>query len=170
MVQVPINKLSKTVEVDFDSLPDNAKEYVITYGLKQVLNDSHSAYRMAKPEEEAEGTVFDNVEEFQEAVQEVIDAKVEALMDGSVTIRTGVSRAPVDPVGKEAYRLAQGKVKDMLKNAGYKLRDLPKGKLGDMTQEHLDKNSEHYRKLAERNLSAVQEIDINLDLDEIMAA
>lgn len=32
-------KVVKTLDVDFDAMPDNAKAYVIEYGLKQILND-----------------------------------------------------------------------------------------------------------------------------------
>lgn len=38
-----IRKANKSIDVDFDNLPDHVKAHIVEYGLKQKFNDVHSA-------------------------------------------------------------------------------------------------------------------------------
>lgn len=73
---INVNKLNESVAVDFEALPDNAKQYVIEYGLKQIVNDSHSGIKD------------------KEEVKAVIERKLQALAEGNITIRRGGSSNP----------------------------------------------------------------------------
>lgn len=42
-INVHIKKCGKSVEVEWDSLPENVQEFIKDYGLRQILNDCHSS-------------------------------------------------------------------------------------------------------------------------------
>jgi hypothetical protein len=59
-LKIPLAKARTSLEVDFDALPPAAQEYVIRYGLTQVLNDAHSTVNAAShpdPEARAEAAL-----------------------------------------------------------------------------------------------------------------
>lgn len=63
------------------------------------------------------------------------------------------SRAPVDPVGNEAHKLAKTAVQAALRNKGIELKTFPVAQLDDLVGKLLAKNPA-YREEAERRISA----------------
>ena len=41
-LNIAINKASTSIKVEFDDLPDHVQQFVVEYGLRQILNDCHS--------------------------------------------------------------------------------------------------------------------------------
>lgn len=78
MTNILISKANQTLEVDWDAMPDNAKAFIIEYGLKQKLNDATSSIK--KDEENAAALAL--------AASENV---LEALMKGNITVRSGKS-------------------------------------------------------------------------------
>ena len=93
MLNIFIKKLDKTLEIDFDTLPEATKSYVINYGLKQTLNDSIAGATKA----EAEG---------------LLAARLDALLAG-----TCGQRAVGGGIG-ELERIAKSIVKKLFKSKG----------------------------------------------------
>ena len=91
MIEIQVKKAEQAYEFDFVNLPEAAKEFVIEYGLRQIMNDSVSS---AKTQAEAEG---------------MAGKKYDALLSG--TLRAVRSATPADPIGAEAQAIAKGIVK-----------------------------------------------------------
>lgn len=149
---IRIAKTNQTLEIDFKTLPEATKQYVIQYGLKQCLNDAHSAF---KDVAEAKGQV---------------EAKLEALQNGSVTLRATAER--VDPIVKEVneklinlvVQSAKIRRKDLLaslKVKGLTIRDfIMKQNGGEATIAKFTKEAEAARK-------KLASFDFEIDVSEI---
>lgn len=68
---VHIAKLGFDIEVDYDNFPEKSKEFIIDYGLKQLINDSHSGIN----------------KEDVEAIQTAIQNKVAQMEEGLLGVR-----------------------------------------------------------------------------------
>lgn len=66
-------------------------------------------------------------------------------------------RAPADPVGKEAYRMARAKIKEAVIAKGYKLDSVSKERMDGLIKQLLEKNPA-IREEAERRVNATAEI------------
>lgn len=78
MIIVNIAKASKSLSVDWDAMPDNAKQHLIEYGLRQKLNDAGSQFTTkALGEKDAGDKAF--------AAAQVT---LEALMAGEMSVRS----------------------------------------------------------------------------------
>lgn len=77
-MKIYISKADAFLEVDFDAMPENAKAFIIEYGLKQKLNDKG-----------ASATVKDlgPVEAGKQAFA-MAETSLEALMAGRISVRT----------------------------------------------------------------------------------
>lgn len=71
----------------------------------------------------------------------------------------GGVRAPADPVGKEAHKIALAKVKEALKKNGYKIDSVPKEKINEFVQSVLTKYPE-IRAEAERRIQATAAVAV----------
>ncbi len=75
---------------------------------------------------------------------------------------------PVDPVGKEAHKIAKSMVTEALQKKGIKIKDLPEGKLESLIEDLLAKNPA-IREEAERRVEATKAATVDLfdslDLD-----
>lgn len=109
-MEVLIGKTGQTVSVDFDSLPDNAKAYIVHYGFKQALNDAHSAFTIGKGDCTAE------------MIMEIVGEKLQAIVSGELNVRSGGRIG--DPVRAEAIGEAEKIVKNAVRKAGKKLADV----------------------------------------------
>ena len=76
-----IAKADKTISVDFDAMPENAKRFLIEYGLRQKLNDAGSSATVKElGKEEAGNQAF-----------AMAEASLAALMQGDVSVRRSAS-------------------------------------------------------------------------------
>jgi len=90
-----IAKTGRTIEVDFDALPDVSKEYLIKYGLKQCFNDCHSSVKVG-----GEDDWMDKANAF-------VDIKLEKLESGELRREANA----FTPLERELEKLAYLHVK-----------------------------------------------------------
>ncbi len=110
MFKVEIAK-GKVIEVNFDAMPQNAKDYIIAYGLKQKLNDAGAS--ITKDEvPEAEERLAQKV-----AVAEVA---LKALLSGDITTRQGAAAQTLEE--REASKWLKAKYKEIFKE---KIGEMP---------------------------------------------
>lgn len=84
---IKIAKINRSESIDFDALPQKSKDFVVNYGLKQLLNDSIVS---GESDEERNG---------------LLDKKLDKLLEGTLDIRE--STRETDPLAKEITRLAE---------------------------------------------------------------
>jgi hypothetical protein len=77
---ITVSKTNQQFNIDFEALPKASQDYVIQYGLKQCLNDCHSAFKDV------------------DHAKAQVEMKVEALRSGTVSLRAIGER--IDPVTK----------------------------------------------------------------------
>ena len=143
MTNVTIAKTGQAVEVDFAALPANSQEFVINYGLRQILNDCHSSVTRAG----WEGTS----EEFAEAIMSAVNAKLSALSTGDLTTRRG-SGQPADPVEREALKIAREELTAAVKAKGKRIKQIEN--FDELVKAHADKNEERLMKEARARIKA----------------
>ena len=98
---ITIHKIDKTIDVDFDNLPTNVQDYIISYGLTQSLNDAVAG--IAKPGERA--SIHErNV--FTDDVIDKVNKRLEAFNAGRVPSGGGGKR--LSPVEVEFRKLVEG--------------------------------------------------------------
>lgn len=97
-----------TLSVDWDKMPDNAKQHLIYIGARNVLMDSHAGISTNEPDYAAKA-------------QAVAEKKLTALMAGEVRVQ---STREGDPVKAEAIRIATDRIKAALRKAGRKVSDV----------------------------------------------
>ena len=99
-MDISIHKVNETVAVDFDSLPENVKRYIIDYGLTQSLNDAAAGIR---------NPGADASEKDKKAFRDDTMAKVEARLDGFLAGRVpaGGGGKRLDPVEVEFRKLVE---------------------------------------------------------------
>lgn len=95
-MQITIGKTGTTREVDFDAFAPNVRDYVIQYGLTQILNDAHSSVTATSEPDETKRHA---------AVEAMVDKKLAAMSAGKVQARVGGVR---DPVKSRAIKIAMG--------------------------------------------------------------
>lgn len=104
-MQITITNVSREfgkagmLDVKLEEMPTAALEYILAYGLKQVLTDAHSS---AKTPDEAKA---------------LTEKKLAALMRGEVRMQ---SSRTSDPVLAEAKRLAKAAIEAAMKAKGIK--------------------------------------------------
>ena len=85
-MKVYISKAQKSIEVSWEAMPENAKEFIISYGLRQKLNDAgSSATKKGLGTDEAGAQAF--------ALAENVLA---SLMNGEVTVRSAASNQSLE--------------------------------------------------------------------------
>lgn len=105
---IVINTLGADHSIDWDALPQASKDFVVHYGLKQLLADSHVSGKSA---DEKEG---------------LLNKKLDKLLEGTLAIRDGGTRTG-DPVARELTKLATAKVDaHITKKLGKKVKDVSK--------------------------------------------
>lgn len=98
----------RTVEINWSYLPKASQDFVINYGLKQLLADSHVA---GKTPEEKSG---------------LLDKKLDKLRNGTLSVRESSGREG-DPVARELTKLATIAVhKHITEKLGHKVKDVSK--------------------------------------------
>jgi hypothetical protein len=87
MHTINVNKIARSVEIDFDALPEASKAFVVNYGLKQLLNDS-----IVSGEDDGERNGL-------------LDKKLDKLREGTLDIRE--SNRETNPLAREVTRRAE---------------------------------------------------------------
>lgn len=146
-VEISLGKAG-SIAVDMGKLEQHpaVMEYIVQYGLKQMLNDVHASEKdvAAKPG--------------------LSQKKLDSLYRGEVA----QSRASGgDPVAKEMRAMAEGDLKAKVKLAGKKFSDFDKTVWKTVVDKQLAANEEAYRKAAEQKL-AIKPKGLE-SVDDIMA-
>lgn len=132
----------RTVEIDWDALPAASKSFVINYGLKQLLADSHVSGKTA---DEKLG---------------LLDKKLDKLLEGTLSIRSGGTREG-DPVAKELTKLATAKVMNHItKKLGKKVKDISKEDMAALMAKA--RALPALIEQAKANVEALNELDVEL--------
>jgi hypothetical protein len=131
-MEIKIGKADRLVTVDYDALTQHVKDYVIRYGLTQILNDACSSVPKEKP-----------AEAFALATK-----KLAALQAGEVRTR----RDGGDEIEREAVRLALIRVKA---SATFK------GKSSKEQSEAARKYAPQFRDQARKNLDELPELSLD---------
>lgn len=158
-MQITINKTGTIVETgDF---PTNSREFIFNYGIRQILNDCHSSIKRAD---------FETDEQFAEAVNGAVNAKLKALESGDLTIRRASSE-PVDPVERVALRMSKEAIRGALKKAGITVKKIGEEKFTELAKAHLEKNGDSIRKLAKAEVKRQSDAaaSVEIDLSELTA-
>lgn len=105
-MEIFIAKADKSVTVDYDALPAVSQEYIINYGLRQVLND-------------AAASVAGDDKDVVAKTLALVNKRLDRILAGTVNIRESSGRT-ANPVQAEAIELALGTVRGEWKKAGRK--------------------------------------------------
>lgn len=90
---ITTRKTGATNAIDYKALPEVSQEFVIQYGLKQILNDCHSDLKQAD---------FETPEAFKKAVDDVVADKIANLQEGKLR----VNGERLDPIAKAMLDIA----------------------------------------------------------------
>ena len=144
-------KARKSVEHDFYDLPESSQAAIIRYGAMRFINDKLSGL---DPQEA--GEKFDEI--------------YLQLREGWVGRQGGGGRAAADPVEKEMASLARERIAAALRAKGIKQKDLPKGKMQELIQAMVEKDSDTLRPQAEKIVEMKnQKLDLGgIDLDDLV--
>lgn len=140
---IHVNKAEMDYAVQWDELSDKSKEYVISYGLKQSLNDSVAS-------------VKDDVT----LAQGISGKRFDAILNGTIGTRQGVTR---DPLSREIKAICAQRVAGFSKmDADHKNRLVDGIKLGrnEKTQAILTE--------AERRVETARTLEIDLTDEELV--
>lgn len=148
MITINIAKAGQSIAVDFDALPQAAKDYYIAYGVRQSLNDAVAGLKADD---------FDSEEAFKEAALIAATERADNIAAG--TIRSHGGRVS-DPVEAETMRLAVAAVSAAILNKGGKLKEYTMKQLREKASQHLDK----FRAQAKANVAARKDAAIEVEL------
>jgi hypothetical protein len=158
--EIHVRKADHSETLDFSQLPENVQQFVAEYGLRQILNDSVSG---VKDQEEA---------------QEKVQAKAQALREGTIKMSGGGGRAKSE-VDREAEEMLAGLLKQagvanltearkLAKDQGNAVRQLVAKRTGKRADRVGKQKAEQVlgqiRAKAEENVKARQ-VDVDLDLE-----
>ena len=168
-VSIPITKVKgATVDIDFNSLPDDVYKEMLYLGAKEYVN-SVKMSKIGAGLTKLEGT---ELEKAQAAVVAQAKANAEAMATGKdfkfhgAKSETKVSGA----VNTEAMRLAKNIVKDLMKKAGLKISHTPASEITAAAKQVLAANDDLY-KTAEDNLKKRAETPIKgIDIKALVKA
>lgn len=129
-MEIAIAKANTSLDVNVEGLEPNVLEYVIKYGLTQILNDAHSSVTPAsEPDDDARKA----------KALSLAEKKLAALVAGEVRshgTRTG------DPVMAEAIRLATQIVRNAIKASGKKLGNYSADQIRAAAVKYINSHSE----------------------------
>lgn len=161
IITVTIGKTGAAHEIDFAALPETSQQFIITYGLKQLLNDAHASItpKAYKPED------FDGLS-FAEAVNAAVEEKLNRLFEGTLAIRAG-TREPSDPRAKIIHQLAKDALREALKAKGLNFKAIGEEKVSELVAGLAAKNADAYGAEADRRLAAKASAGAEIDLSAL---
>lgn len=111
---IEVKKTGSSKQVDFDKFNQDVKDYIISYGLTQILNDAHSQYG-SNPDRK------NYTPDFEVLSNAAVDAKLEGMYNGVVrnNAAPGLNYAGKESglMFKRCAELSQHKVKDLRAHA-----------------------------------------------------
>jgi hypothetical protein len=108
-VNVPLGRNGKYGQmlVRIESFAEHIHEHVYSYGLRQILNDAM-----------ADKTDDDGAPLPTDQIVAKAQKRLDALYAGELRVRNGSTAEPIDPVEREAFRMAREKITEQFKNLG----------------------------------------------------
>lgn len=159
-MQVYIEKGAQSVEVSFEELPAISQTKVIEYGLKQLLNDACAPVKLRGADE-------GKIDGLRSEAMGLVAKRLDNLKAG--VLRSTRVAGGGDPVAREAFKIALGKVQ---KAKGF-LAWVAKNGLKVTDKAYTDKARELAKRLASRedivalaqaNVAAAAEIEVDVDI------
>lgn len=148
LVNIRIAKADRDIEFDLEALSLDVCTYLLTHGLKQMLNDTHA------------GVKADDPEAAQKAWSLAVK-KADALKAGQV--RSAGERT-ADPVKREALRMASETVLAKWKKAKDERKD--DAKAVRTAAKKLIAENGAYMAMAERRVEELKALGMDIDLDD----
>lgn len=108
-VTVPLGRNAKFghADVELGRFNETVNEHVYMYGLRQILNDAM-----------ADKTDEDNNPLPTAQIVAKAQKRLDALYAGELRVRNGSAAEPIDPVDREAFRMARDKITEQFKSLG----------------------------------------------------
>lgn len=125
-MDIRIKKADRTITVRWDDFNDEVRDYVIRYGMTQILNDCHSQLTKDKPDFSPEN------------VMALVEKKLAAMYAGDLRVKRGESDR--DPIGEMMIDIATNRIKAAARAKGVKLdKDDLKARVANYVRQHADK-------------------------------
>lgn len=136
VMRIPVTKSGGTVEIDTSAIPQDVYEAALAEGLKALVNKGMSKITL----KDLEGA---DLAKAKAAAQAKAEDNAKAILDGSIKLpgRKSRTKEPAE-VMAEARRLAKNLVKDELKKANIRLKDVASKDLTAWAKNVLDSNPE----------------------------
>lgn len=108
-VTVPLGRGGKygSIAVDQSRLNETVSQHIWDYGLRQILNDAM-----------ADKTDDDGAPLPTDQIVAKVEKRLAALYAGELRVRNGSAAEPLDPVEREAFRMAREKITEQFKSLG----------------------------------------------------
>lgn len=146
-IQFKSIKGQKTEEVRFGDLPLASQQAILRYGAGRFINDKTGGSDKTR-----------------EDAAKIFDDTIQQLRDGWIDRRGSGGSGPVDPVEKEARKLAQDRVRAAIKAKGYAMKQFPKEKISGLVDQMLEKHGKDLREKA-KQIVEMQSSTLDADLD-----
>lgn len=132
VISVTIAKISQSIDIDFDTMPDSSRDFIFNYGIRQYLNDAVAG------ESDADKGL------------EKVMARMAKLESGDLSARAGRES---DPIKVEMKALARNAVRNAIRKAGKKVSDY-EDQITTLIENYLSKHGESVRATAQANVAA----------------
>lgn len=147
-MDIRIKKADRSVAVDFGALPQVTQDFVVKYGLTQILNDCHSQLTKDSPD-------FS-----QENVMALVNKKLDALARGDLSRKRGEKTVSGDTVESMMFDIACEEIKAGLAKAGIKIKATD---LKERAKARVAGHADRLRAKAETRLAELAELADDID-------
>jgi len=153
MTKITINKTQEVIDVKFSELPEVTQEFIVSYGLRQILNDCHSSVQKKD---------FEDNDEFIQAVTNKVESKLGALLSGDITTRKAGVRMPTDPLQAMILTIARDEIKTAMKAKGLTIKAIGNEQYNTLVEGHKTGNLERITTEAQARINNVRQVEVDL--------
>jgi hypothetical protein len=148
------------VNLEWDSLPIESREFIINYGLKQYLQDGAAVSKTFT--DKARLGEAKTVTEMDAEKAAGVESRIGKLKAGTVGERTRKSE-PVDPIEKEMCRIVVERLRAKAKATGAKLPKAGTDEMEALIVAALEAHGDKLRAMAEKNLADLRGLDFDIE-------
>lgn len=154
MYSIAIAKAAKSVDVDFDNLPEVSQKYFLEYGMRQALNDATASLKRSECSSQTD---------FNAKALAMVQKRLDGILKGELRQTTG---RIADPLEAEVMRLAVSTISNALLSKGEKLADYTTKDLRERAVQLLERgeNRQKFQAKAEQIL-AIKAAEMNIDVE-----
>mgnify|MGYP000860095291 CR=1 FL=1 len=154
---IEIGKIKQSVDVNFDGFTETVRNYVIDYGLTQILNDCHSqeTKTIKDPTDPTGKRKLPNPDYKDENVLALVMKRLDALNNGDLRAARAEREAKPDTVESTMLDIAT----DELKRSYAKAKPPIKVKAADLKERAKARVVTHYERLHKEALAYIAKLD-----------